>query len=233
MAPIIDVYVEVGSRRAFAAALDWPGWCRIGRDETTALQALWACGPRYARTLEPAQLGFEAPGELSDLLVVERLTGTATTDFGAPAMAPTGDAQPLDDNELQRHQTLLQACWHAFDAAAALASGKTLRAGPRGGGRTLDGIAQHVRDAERSYLSQLGGKAPPPAPSPWSSEPTRQAILKTLDASAHGEIAPFGPRGGKRWSPRYFVRRAAWHVLDHTWEIEDRLADHPVSVASP
>ncbi|CAN5828742.1 hypothetical protein BH20CHL8_BH20CHL8_11020 [soil metagenome] len=24
------------------------------------------------------------------------------------------------------------------------------------------------------------------------------------------------------WTPRYFVRRAAWHVLDHAWEIEDR-----------
>jgi hypothetical protein len=25
------------------------------------------------------------------------------------------------------------------------------------------------------------------------------------------------------WSPRYFARRAAWHVLDHAWEIEDRV----------
>ena len=31
------------------------------------------------------------------------------------------------------------------------------------------------------------------------------------------------PRTTKRpWSPRYAVRRAAWHVLDHAWEIEDR-----------
>jgi len=29
--------------------------------------------------------------------------------------------------------------------------------------------------------------------------------------------------GGKRWTPQYFVRREAWHALDHTWEIEDRL----------
>ena len=29
--------------------------------------------------------------------------------------------------------------------------------------------------------------------------------------------------GGARWTPRYFVRRAAWHVLDHAWELEDRL----------
>ena len=33
---------------------------------------------------------------------------------------------------------------------------------------------------------------------------------------------PPGPRGGKRWLPRYFVRRVGWHVLDHALEIEDR-----------
>jgi hypothetical protein len=31
------------------------------------------------------------------------------------------------------------------------------------------------------------------------------------------------PRSGKLWTPRYFVRRTAWHALDHAWEIEDRL----------
>ena len=28
---------------------------------------------------------------------------------------------------------------------------------------------------------------------------------------------------GLHWTARYFVRRTAWHVLDHLWEIEDRL----------
>ncbi|MEA2520619.1 MAG: hypothetical protein QOI81_265, partial [Actinomycetota bacterium] len=36
-----------------------------------------------------------------------------------------------------------------------------------------------------------------------------------------------GPRGGAMWSPRYFVRRAAWHVFDHAWEIEDRSGNAP------
>lgn len=222
MAHIIHVYVEVGSRRTFAAALDWPGWCRMGRDEAAALQALFEYGPRYARSLGSAPLGFAAPDDISAFVVVEHLTGSATTDFGAPDMAPAGDAQPLDDSELQRLQTLLQACWQAFDAAVALASGKTLRTGSRGGGRTVDGIVQHVLGAEASYLSQLGGKAPSSGSAPLSPEPLRQAILQTLVASAQGEIAPLGPRGGRRWSPRTFVRREAWHVLDHAWEIEDR-----------
>ena len=47
----INIYLEVGSRRTFASAVDWPGWCRIGRDETTAIQTLFEYGPRYADIL--------------------------------------------------------------------------------------------------------------------------------------------------------------------------------------
>jgi hypothetical protein len=32
----IPVYLEVGKKRVFAGALDWPGWCRGGRDERNA-----------------------------------------------------------------------------------------------------------------------------------------------------------------------------------------------------
>jgi hypothetical protein len=221
----LNVYLEAGSRRTFAAVLDWPGWCRQGRDEATALRALFEYGPRYAHILRPARLGFQAPNDVSAFVVVERLKGNATTDFGAPDLAPASDTQPLDDTELRRLQALLKACWRAFDAAVEMAKGKALRAGPRGGGRTLDGIVQHVLGAEMGYLSRLGGKVSQPESSPPSPGPIRQAILKTLETSARGEIAEYGPRGGKRWSPRYFVRREAWHVLDHIWEIEDRLKE--------
>jgi len=52
---------------------------------------------------------------------------------------------------------------------------------------------------------------------------TRQALLDALAAAARGEVPARGPRGGKYWTARYFVRRVAWHVLDHAWEIEDRV----------
>jgi len=87
---LIGVYLEVGTKRTFAGALDWPGWCRNGRDETAALKA----------------------------------------------------------------------GWRTFDSAVVAAKGKELRK---------------------------------------------------------------VPRGGVRWTARRFVRRVAWHVLDHAWEIEDRI----------
>ncbi len=217
------VYLEVGNRRTFAAALEWPGWCRSGRDEAAALQALFAYGPRYARVLRPARLGFQAPKPAAALVVAERLTGNATTDFGAPDLAPAGDGEPVDDADLRRLQAVLAACWRAWDAVVQRAAGQPLRTGPRGGGRGLDGLNEHVLGAEQSYLSALGGRLTLPKGAALSAGPLRQAILETLTAAARGEIAERGPRGGKRWSPRYFVRRAAWHILDHVWEIEDRL----------
>ena len=68
----IPVYLEIGQTRTFAAALDWPGWCRSGRDEASALQALYDYGPRYARALKTARLSFRPPSAVSDLIIVEQ-----------------------------------------------------------------------------------------------------------------------------------------------------------------
>jgi hypothetical protein len=222
----IEVYLEIGKKRTVAGALDWPGWCRIGRDEAAALQALADAGPRYARALHAVPLAFHAPADASAFAVVERLAGSATTDFGVPDVAPSGDARPVDDADLRRFEALLQACWQAFDRAVEAASGKELRKGPRGGGREVDGIIRHVLGAEASYVARLGRKVETDGAEVLRAalERTRGAALEALAAAARGEVPARGPRGGARWAPRYFVRRAAWHVLDHAWEIENRLA---------
>jgi hypothetical protein len=36
----IAACLEVTPKMSFASALDWPGWCRAGRDEGEALDAL-------------------------------------------------------------------------------------------------------------------------------------------------------------------------------------------------
>jgi hypothetical protein len=222
----MDVYLEVGNKRTFAGARDWPGWCRSAREEEEALQALFDYRRRYASAIQSAQLGFEPPGDLSAFKVVERLVGDGTTDFGAPSQAPSSDFAPLEEAELQRLQAVLESLWRSFDATARTAEGKELRKGPRGGGRDLEGIVRHVQGAEIVYLSKLGGKLTPQeklAGSQGDYEPTRRAILSALGEAGRGELPEAGPRGSRHWKPRYFVRRTAWHVLDHQWEIEDRL----------
>lgn len=220
----IDVYLEIGKKRTFAGAINWSGWCRSGRDESSALQALFDYGPRYARVLRPARLGFNAPRDMSAFKVIERLEGNATTDFGAPGIPPSSDTKPVSSEELRDFQKLLKACWRAFDSTAKAATGKVLRTGPRGGGREREGIIQHVLDSDGGYLTGLGWKFERSDIKDLNKQldQTRQAILHGLAASARGEIPERGPRGGLRWKPRYFVRRLAWHVLDHAWEIEDR-----------
>ena len=194
------VYLEVGRTWVFAGAMDWPGWCRRGKGEQGALDALLDYADRYAAVAGP---DF-APGELH---VIGRLPGNSTTDFGAPDARGSWDDEPLDAVEARRLAGLLEASWRAFDSVVCAAPAH-LRKGPRGGGRDRDAIADHVRDAERSYGRKIGVRLPPRTP----LLDQRAAIAESLRAGA--------PDGS--WPARYAVRRFAWHVLDHAWEIEDR-----------
>jgi hypothetical protein len=221
--PKMRVYLETGSRRTFAGAVEWPGWCRSGRDEDAALAALLEAAPRYARALRSSRLGFVAPGSVTDFAIRHRLRGDATTDFGSPGQELPEDEGAVPEAEVQRLQAILKACWRTFDAATDAAGGRPLRKGPRGGGRDLKAIVRHTLEAEAAYLSQIGRKhVVGGGPADNELARARRAILEGLAQIApHGRPPP-GPRGGVRWSPRYFVRRVAWHALDHAWEIEDR-----------
>ena len=222
----ISVFIETGSKKTFAGALDWPGWCRSGRDEDAALQALLDYAPRYAQAMHAQGLEFQVPSRVSAFVVAERHTGSATTDFGVPGALLEADQAPFDHAALERARAILQACWQAFDRASQQAAGRELRKGPRGGGRDLDKMTAHVLETDAAYLGSLGWKHKPPSgESPAEAlTRTRQAILQALQAATEGALPAQGPRGGKRWPARYFVGRAAWHVLDHAWEIEDRIA---------
>jgi hypothetical protein len=221
----IAIYLEVGSRRTFAAALEWPGWARSGSDEAAALASLLAFAPRYSRAVSTARLGFRPPHEAKAFVVQQRLQGDATTDFGAPGAVPSFDEQPLAADELKRQLRILRTAWQAFDAAARAARGRELRTGPRGGGRNLAKMNLHAYESEQAYVSALGWKARGLPADPGPGWPLlRVEVEAALAASARGEIPATGPRGGRRWTARTFVRRAAWHLLDHAWELEDRLA---------
>jgi hypothetical protein len=219
------VYLEVGQKKMFAGALDWPGWCRGARDEGTALTTLVEYAPRYAKIFSRTTIDFVPPDDPAAFAVVERLAGTSTTDFGAPDIAPARDAEPFDEAARERSEAILAAIWRAFDRAVRAAEGKELRKGPRGGGRERDGIVRHVLGADAAYLRRVGQKFSQEEGAPLDDElqRTREAIRVALAGGARGEIPQQGPRGGALWTPRYFVRRVAWHTVDHLWEVEDRI----------
>ncbi|MBA2315191.1 MAG: hypothetical protein H0V87_07370 [Chloroflexi bacterium] len=220
----LSVYVETGRKRVYAGLLAWPGWDRGGRDEAAALRALVEAGPRYRRALGRVAADLTPPDDIAMLEVVEHPRGNGTTDFGVPAVGPSTDEAAVDQADLGRLVAILRAAWAALDAAGEAATGHRLRKGPRGGGRELEGIVEHVVGAEVSYLFSLGGtrrEAPQPGDRAALAD-ERAAAVEALSARARGEPVDMGRRRARIWTPRYFVRRAAWHVLDHAWEIEDR-----------
>lgn len=222
----IDVYFEIGTKRVIAGAIDWPGWCRVGRDEESALQALLDYAPRYKKILRSPKLDFTAPDSIDDFKVVERIDGNATTDFGAPDAAPSADSKALQGDDLERYQKIMEVCLRALNRAMNDAEGKELRKGPRGGGRDLDKIVHHVLDANAGYLRRIVWQMQKSATDDLSEliKEAQKATHDALEAASSGELPERGPRGGKIWTPRFYVRRAAWHILDHVWEIEDRSA---------
>ncbi|HVM25427.1 MAG TPA: hypothetical protein VM253_08520 [Candidatus Limnocylindrales bacterium] len=215
----IRVVVEIGPKRTFASALDWPGWSRSGRAEADALRALLVSADRYAAVASAAGLELDAPTSVDAFEVVERLTGNATTDFGAPGKPASSESEALDDRQLGRLTALLRASWAVFDRAVATAGNRELRTGPRGGGRAVTEMVEHVVVAERAYLSKLGSLAP----ADDRLAAVHAAVLATLTARVRGEELPRPARTRVLWPPRYAARRIAWHALDHAWEIDDRL----------
>jgi hypothetical protein len=115
--------------------------------------------------------------------------GRCTTDFGALSVAPRADARPIDEAELRRSRSILRARWRSFDAAVDGARGKTLTKGPRGGGRDLRKIVDHVVDAEGSYLRMVGRKVEGGSAKDLA-ERTHAAVLEALETTARAGPAP-------------------------------------------
>lgn len=218
----IAVCLEVTSKQAFASALDWPGWCRAGRDEAAALQALAGHAGRYARVAEKAGAGFPSVVAFD---VVERVSGGPTTAFAAPEcrrpfpqVTVEADRGSVTTGAARRLAGLLSAAWATFDEIAA-ASPAELRKGPRGGGRDRDALIDHVIAAGRAYARKLGVKRRQPA----AHDIEAVEEVCTAGAAVVGEPSTRSPVGPDGWTTRYAARRIAWHVLEHGWEMQDRV----------
>ena len=194
------VALEVGKTSTFAIALDWPGWCRRSKHPDDAIEALESARERYQRVVRGV-------GPRGGIQVVETVQGDTTTDFGAPSIiGPWDDVSPSKPQR-QRYVELLDDCWDYFDRVVESAP-NLLRKGPRGGGRDRRAMVDHVREAERAYSRRLGRHVLPRTSWDEQRDSIRQGLLS--------------PEEGARWPVTYAVRRVAWHVLDHAWEMEDR-----------
>ncbi|MBI3751555.1 MAG: hypothetical protein HY263_07865 [Chloroflexi bacterium] len=214
MTSTVRVVVEATPKRAFASALDWPGWSRGAKTREAALGALLAYAERYAPVA--ALGGASLPAGPVELDIAGETEGDASTDFGVPGRVSDPERRPMDAPEARRRADLVAAAWHHFDAIAAAAP-EALRKGPRGGGRDRSRIVDHVVMSDHGYCRELGLSMPPPDPrDPASVEAMRAAMLEVLRQPSDG--SPIA----KRWTAAYAARRIAWHALDHAWEIEDR-----------
>jgi hypothetical protein len=217
----IAVCLEVTPNQAVASALDWPGWCRAGRDEQAALAALASYAGRYAPVAAHAGISFPATAAFE---VAERVPGGPATAFAAPEcrrpfpqITAAADRAAVTPAAARRLADLVTAAWAAFDQIAA-ASPAELRKGPRGGGRGRDQIIGHVIGADTAYARKLGIKrTQPPTGDTAAIRELREAIAAAVGAPSDG--SPIAPNG---WTTRYAARRITWHVLEHAWEMQDR-----------
>jgi hypothetical protein len=212
----IEIGEEVGQKRAFVWAVDWPGWCRAGKTVELAREALVAYAPRYGVVVKAA--GLKMPTADDDALdVVVRTDGGGGTDFGVPSNITGVDRQRVTKAQAERLAGLVEASWTVFDTVAAGAPA-TLRKGPRGGGRDRDKMIEHVVEADHAYAREIGVRLPEPKRTDRKAvEAERAAMLEVLRTPSDG-----GPLADRKWTKRYAARRIAWHALDHAWEIEDR-----------
>ncbi len=154
------------------------------------------------------------PAETAAARVRERLPGSVTTDFGAPGAIGEWDREPAAAPELERGRRLLRTAWRMLEEQVAAAPAE-LTKGPRGGGRDRDRLRDHVLGADVEYARRLGLPALAAMASGPAVDQLRELVWDALGAPA--------PRAEpRRWSQRYYLRRACWHVLDHLWELQDR-----------
>jgi hypothetical protein len=210
----IAVVVEATPKKAFARAIDWPGWARSGKTAELALAALGAAAERYAVVAGEAGEAFDPKA----YDVVEETEGGGGTEFGVPSAVTGSDRRPVASAETERLARLVAAAWTIFDRVAAAAPAE-LRKGPRGGGRDRDKIVGHVTESDWYYAREMGVREKQPDPADRAAvDAMRAAMLEILGRPSDG-----APLAGRKWPPRYAAARIAWHALDHAWEIEDRI----------
>jgi hypothetical protein len=215
----LRVLIEEATRgkRWVAVAADWPGLERGGKTEGEAVEKLARYVPRYLPVARRALLDSELVAQ-TDPEIIGRYRGVGSTDFWGISFAPSPlDREPFDAPTFDRGVRLLRAAWAEFDETAARVSAE-LRPGVRGGGRSRDRIVRHILAAEGGDFSKrVKAKSElEDLLTPGGLAHHRDRFVEAMRAW-YAEGRPLG-----NWTIPYLLRHAAYHVLDHTWEMQDR-----------
>jgi hypothetical protein len=204
-------------KRWVAVAADWPGLERGGKTEDQAVEKVVGYVARYLPVAKRVRLGSELASQ-TDPEIIGRYQGTGSTDFWGISFAPSPlDREPFAAPTFDRQARLLRAAWAEFDETAARVSAE-LRPGPRGGGRSRDRIIQHVTGQEGGDFSKRVN-----VPAEYGDLPTPAELAEHRDrfvAAMRAWYEEGKPLGS--WTIPYLLRHSAYHVLDHTWEMQDR-----------
>src|SRR4051812_37924744 len=219
MPPRLRVLIEQPTRakRWVAVAADWPGLERGGKTEDEAVEKIARYVPRYLPVAKRVRLGSELATQKVPH-IIGRYVGTGSTDFWGISFAPSPlDRKPFDAPLFERKVRLLRAAWAEFDETAARVSAE-LRPGVRGGGRSRDRLVRHGMATEGGDFSRRVG-----VPSELEDLRKRGQLARHRDRfveAMRGWYAEGKPLGN--WTIPYLLRHTAYHVLDHTWEMQDR-----------
>ena len=183
------VYLELGSKRVFACTLDWPGWCRSGKTEELALEALAAYADRYAEVAKEAGIAFP-PGTGERLLTPH--------PFLLPrAVAPEGDdLRDRHENEQPGRRPERLA-----DGRRRLVADKRRKPEERG-------VAEAEREPRRAPVAREHGDDE--GHDRREEDGSARVVEERVDGRAHGRDPEQGPAGAvSRRAPRAPPRAAA------------------------
>jgi hypothetical protein len=204
-------------KRWVAVATDWPGLERGAKTEDEAVEKVSRYVARYLPVAGRAELDAELAAQ-TEIEIVDRYPGVGSTDFWGISFAPSPlDRGPFEAPAFDRQVRLLRAAWAEFDDTASRVSAE-LRPGVRGGGRSRDRIVRHVLFTEGDDFAKR-----------VRVRPELDDLLTPAGLAAHRDRFVEAMRGwyadglplGK-WTIPYLLRHAAYHVLDHAWEMQDR-----------
>lgn len=208
------------AKRFVAYSVDWPGWSRGAKTGEGAFETLEAYRDRYREVARRAGLvrEFDTAGPLE---IAEERVGTGSTDFwGISFSASSSEHDQLPEDVLERRLSLLRAAWGLFDDVAARVSPE-MRRGVRGGGRERDQIVRHVMRVESLDFAKQAGLLIEEDDAPIAARargPYREAFVEAMRDYNAGRVE----KQMRSWTLPFLIRHAAFHTLDHAWEMEDK-----------